>query len=552
MKLFLLLFFIVNLAFANGKLQDADFKTEADLVGAGADASFLLNTTKIYDPNLMKTLDDAINDGDIGTKLTAKGNLIGFGTSTDECVLDKTDGNLLTVDSTAVCGFDFKTPPVSTTLSAKGEIQAHNGTTNVAIPAPTSNGLFLVSDDSQDSGWRRSNQLQGVLNPVTDWEDITATANTSLLPTGLGSSTGTYSYYRKRQVGDTVHVEFRFNTTATVGSGSANVTFPLSPIPTSSTTNSGSIATFNVTHAESANVAFRTSTAIVSAVGATIMNQGTGGVIVGSNIGANAQIYGKFNYKATGLTSGLSAVVQNKTLTAEDDNYCSGFIPANGSAVFRENYSGCIGVTKISSGTYRLNYSAMSLSNTPSIIANSMDIGSGIICGQDNAFSNTLTETQVVCRNTSNSLTDTNFMYKITKVGNDYNKSKIIVGTFGNCQTKFLTADIGSNVVDILDLRFTNLEIGRNYILNMRPYYRFNVSDNMEFDAKTNGNTICRDTTGQSGGGYNTFKSTICHFTAQATTLIFDSRSVAATNLINGNGSRGETYIELCTSEKEF
>lgn len=43
------------------KLQDADFKTEADL---GA-ASRLLNDSKIYVTSVAKTLDDAIADGDI-------------------------------------------------------------------------------------------------------------------------------------------------------------------------------------------------------------------------------------------------------------------------------------------------------------------------------------------------------------------------------------------------------------------------------------------------------------------------------------------------------
>lgn len=51
-----------------GKLQKQDFKTETDLVNAGATAADLLNDTQIYVTanTINKTLDDAITDGDIG------------------------------------------------------------------------------------------------------------------------------------------------------------------------------------------------------------------------------------------------------------------------------------------------------------------------------------------------------------------------------------------------------------------------------------------------------------------------------------------------------
>jgi hypothetical protein len=51
-----------------GKLQNEDFKTEAELTGAGGSASQLLNDTKVYvtASGINKTLYDAIVDGDIG------------------------------------------------------------------------------------------------------------------------------------------------------------------------------------------------------------------------------------------------------------------------------------------------------------------------------------------------------------------------------------------------------------------------------------------------------------------------------------------------------
>lgn len=56
-----------QIAFA-GKLQDADFKTEAQLISAGATASSLLNDTKIYVTanGINKKLSSAITAGDIG------------------------------------------------------------------------------------------------------------------------------------------------------------------------------------------------------------------------------------------------------------------------------------------------------------------------------------------------------------------------------------------------------------------------------------------------------------------------------------------------------
>lgn len=63
-----------QLAYA-GRLQDADFKTEAELVAAGSSAAQLLNDSKVYVTanGLNKKLSTAITDGDIG----------GGGTSTD-------------------------------------------------------------------------------------------------------------------------------------------------------------------------------------------------------------------------------------------------------------------------------------------------------------------------------------------------------------------------------------------------------------------------------------------------------------------------------------
>ena len=55
-----------------GKLQNEDFKSEAELTDAGGAASQLLNDTKIYVTalGLNKTLDDAITAGDFASGAT--------------------------------------------------------------------------------------------------------------------------------------------------------------------------------------------------------------------------------------------------------------------------------------------------------------------------------------------------------------------------------------------------------------------------------------------------------------------------------------------------
>ena len=61
------LLIFTQLAYA-GRLQDADFKTEAELVAAGSSAAQLLNDSKVYITanGLNKKLSTAITDGDIG------------------------------------------------------------------------------------------------------------------------------------------------------------------------------------------------------------------------------------------------------------------------------------------------------------------------------------------------------------------------------------------------------------------------------------------------------------------------------------------------------
>ena len=505
MKLLLTLLLTSSLVFAAGKLQDADFKSEAELVGAGATAASLLNDTKIYVTSVAKTLDDAIADGDIGaaSPTTTQGDLIVRGLLEDE-----------------------RLP-----IGVQGANLVSNGTT-----------------------LEYSTTLTGTLNPVTDWETFTVS--------GSWSSNVTYTG-KYRRVGDSAEIAVYISVSGAPNSSNLNVNMPAGlVIDTSKLTDTSSNSTiigeasvFDGSTDQIAIIRYETSTTV------SVWGQRVGSAEAHRlrrvsqsepfTFGNRDSVKIKFKVPIVGWSSGVDGVVQNKVLTAATDNYCTGFIPANGSAVFRENYNGCIGVTKISAGTYRLNYSAMSLSNTPSIMANSMDIGSGVICGQDNAFSNTTTETQVICRNTSNALTDTNFMYKITKVENDYNKAKIIVGTFGKCQTKFLSTDISSSTTSIIDLRLQNLNTSKLYSITLNASFVYSVGNTCTMYANDGVQDllILQNREADSTADRTIDTSTNPFFSPGSSTINI-GMSENATCVLEGNNTFSETWVTICEVNK--
>lgn len=102
-----------------GKLQNEDFKTEAELTGAGGAKSQLLNDTKVYITanSINKTLDDAIIDGDLGgggaaaeTQTYRANNANGYGSSSTNIrqintVIENLGSGLFTAANSATLGF---------------------------------------------------------------------------------------------------------------------------------------------------------------------------------------------------------------------------------------------------------------------------------------------------------------------------------------------------------------------------------------------------------------------------------------------------------------
>jgi len=117
MRIILLLLFI---SFGAQASTTSLPKADTTRIGTGTDVDLTLEfnnglATKPYIKydsvtNKFVQSSDGVSEESFGTQLSLKGNMVGFGTETEECVLDKTNGNILTVDSTATCGFDFKAP----------------------------------------------------------------------------------------------------------------------------------------------------------------------------------------------------------------------------------------------------------------------------------------------------------------------------------------------------------------------------------------------------------------------------------------------------------
>lgn len=118
-----------------------------------------------------------------------------------------TESQLLTVSSGVP---SWQDAPVSTTLTTKGDIQTYD-TANARLPVGN-DGEFLVADSAETRGLKWSNQLQGVLNPITDFQSYTPTFTNMGTPTGVN--------FIWRQIGDSVQIIGSWVADGTAGSNS--------------------------------------------------------------------------------------------------------------------------------------------------------------------------------------------------------------------------------------------------------------------------------------------------------------------------------------------
>jgi len=187
-----------------------------------------------------------------------------------------------------------------------GNVSTMTGTPSAKLPlgVKTFNGFFIPSSTASDVyaiRWRRRNGsvairldslvvgpnqvLQGAI--VTDW----TTVSSPTIPTGLGSGSGSWDYYRHRRVGGNLEIDANFRKDATAGTGATSVGFalPISGI-TLDTTNQANMGSVSV-YLAGGLTGYRASTA--SAWTSTtwrVAKDGAGGLLVGSDMAANSQI----------------------------------------------------------------------------------------------------------------------------------------------------------------------------------------------------------------------------------------------------------------------
>ena len=139
---------------------------------------------------------------------------------------------------------------------------------------------------------------------MTDMKDITAIANSSLLPVGGGSLVGSYAYYEYGRIGDEIVIRARFNTSV-AGSGSGLVYFPIPNELKSFAAyqNVGATQCFNVNF--SAGNQFRVAGTSIngSLDGMYILNQGSGSIATGSVYLSSSQVYIQAKFKIQGWSS---------------------------------------------------------------------------------------------------------------------------------------------------------------------------------------------------------------------------------------------------------
>ena len=530
---------------------------------------------------------------------TTEGDIIVRGASEDERLGIGTNGQLLTSNGTTA---SWQDAPVSTTLTTKGDIQTFD-TANQRL-AVGNDGEFLVADSNETTGLKWSDQLQGVLNPVTDFDDFTLVATNGIT---LGNASITSQY---KIIGDElkIYAKIVLGSTSSI-SGDIRFNLPVGySIKTSTTGSLSTSANFGTAKFLDAGNEILNA----SVVGTNVSNQqfiirhkksngqpgGTGirDNVIGStepfSWTTNDEIIINATFPINESSSGTNAVVRNEVMQQSKAGQTTDqVIPFSSNTdldlqiVSYDNFSSVDLVnnwielkkdgkyTIIPNVRLRNQSSSATNTNTRCVVDLFVDSGSGFVfrenLGQWRVTTSVTALWAFECGFKSFTgmfnagdkvkfVVNHNFAGTVETIANSNQiavnrepDSNVITGTFGKCMRKELTADIGSDTVNIADLRFNNVDPGDRLMVRMRPYYRFVNNDNIQFDAQTNGNTICRDTRGMTGGGYNLFTSIECVFTAQASTVTFNATSIAAGNFIFGNGSIGETYVELCTDNTE-
>lgn len=196
-----------------GKLQNEDFKTEAELTGAGGTASQLLNDSKIWLTGLSKTLDDAITAGD----LSSGGGLTPTASKTS--AYNAVNGDFVLCDSSG--GTFAVTLPTATSGHQVGIRKTDTSVVAVTVVG-TVNG---VSGDRLDT----QNETIIYVADGTNWHQLARSVPsvwTSYTPTGSWTTNTTYTGKWKRE-GNFMYVDVYVQLAGAPDAVSLNIDIPL-------------------------------------------------------------------------------------------------------------------------------------------------------------------------------------------------------------------------------------------------------------------------------------------------------------------------------------
>lgn len=174
-----------------GKLQNEDFKTEAELTGAGGAASQLLNDSKIWLTGLSKTLDDAITAGDLS------GSSAALTTFIKDVKATSTDGGTATSGSWQTRDLNTQTADTSFASVSSNQIVINAGTYDIEIIAPA----FKV--DSHCCKLRNITDSSDTIIGAIAYNDSATNVETNSVAMGRFTIASTKTFEVQHQVGTT-------------------------------------------------------------------------------------------------------------------------------------------------------------------------------------------------------------------------------------------------------------------------------------------------------------------------------------------------------------
>ena len=191
-----------------------------------------------------------------------------------------------------------------------------NGMRLVSLTPSTAAAVAITGDVYVDQGILEAGLKTAIVSNIGPWTTFASPAN----PSNIGTATGSYAYYRYRQNGQNIDVDFRWNATA-AGSGATGITFPL---PTGITVENGlqidkagSATVYNVV---GSSTAFKEMGISANGSSATISNTGVGGNLTGADLLNGTQIRGQFSAKADQFTNSSSVYTVPSDSFSTDTN----------------------------------------------------------------------------------------------------------------------------------------------------------------------------------------------------------------------------------------